>query len=116
MAKKVTKTENTERKEEQTNLQSVNTMDIMDLNETREERISYTSHDIFELNQKIIAITTLISYYINFAKANEGYYEHNHNELYLEAQLKISQLEFKKNETIKQLEKIILGNVKENMD
>lgn len=115
MAKKINKTEdvvvNTEKKtvEEQTN-------NIKQEIQKKELDNSREDSTLFKLNQKIIAITTLISYYINTAKANEGYYEHNHNELYLEAKLKISELEFKKNETIKQLEKIILGNVKENMD
>lgn len=115
MAKKINKTEdvvvNTEKNtaEEQTN-------NIKQEFQKKELDNSHEDSTLFELNQKIIAITTLISYYINTAKANEGYYEHNHNELYLEAKLKITQLEFKKNETIKQLEKIILGNVKENMD
>ena len=114
MAKKVTKTENTEFKSN--DLENVNVVVENEPKKDNEVIIPYTSHDIFELNQKITAIETLISYHINIAKANDGYYEHDCVKLYQEAKSKISKLEFQKNKIIKQLENIILGNVKENMD
>ena len=106
MAKKVTKTENTE--SESKDLQNVNVVVKNEPKKTNEDIIPYTTYDIFELNQKIIAIEHLIKYYTNLAIANEGLYTHDTKVLYTNARKKIQSLECKKTEILLELEKRIL--------
>lgn len=81
----------------------------VNLQKLEENIVLDSTNTLFDLNQKLLSIDSLISYYLNTAKANEGQYTHNTDPIYQYAMKKIKQLELKKIEVLKKMEKLILG-------